>query len=71
MARPAPNNLEELRLISVRTNPLIMSDVCMMLAEGCHLQRLSLVEAELTDYNVAELCQVVSGARFLYEFDIR
>ena len=56
LARSAPNNLEELRLISVRTNPLIMSEVCLMLAEGCHLQRLSLVEAELSDYNIAELC---------------
>lgn len=41
-----------------------------MLAEGCQLRKLSLAKAELSDFNMTEMCEVIRNARFLIELDI-
>lgn len=70
LKRTVPNNLEEFRLIEVRTNPFIMSKLCSTLSQVCHLRKLSLASAELSDQNVTGLCSLVKNARFLIDFDI-
>lgn len=68
--RVVPHNLEELRLISIRTGPLVTGQITRALAEGCHLRKLSLVNAHLSDTNMRELCDIIKHARFLVELDI-
>lgn len=70
LEREAPDDLEELRLISIRTSPYITSRICHMLADSCHLRKLSLVNAGLSDQNVGELCQMIENALDLVELDI-
>ena len=41
-----------------------------MLAQQCHLRKLSLIKAELSDSNVSDICTMLKTARFLIEFDI-
>ena len=52
MERRFPRNLEELRLISVKTSPLIMSELVETLAEDCVLKKLGLIACQLSDTNV-------------------
>ena len=65
-----PYNLEELRLIGNRTSSPVTSQLCEHLLQGCHLRKLALVQADLSDQNVNKLCQVINKARFLIELDI-
>ena len=58
-------------MISIRSSPLILGQLCALLAEGCNLRKLALVAAGLTDSNIEELCKIVQSARFLIELDIR
>ena len=41
-----------------------------LLAFGCHLRRLSIVNGELSDINIRQMCKVIKRARFLIELDI-
>ena len=49
LAKPVPNNVEELRLISNRTGSFITSQLCDSLMNNCFLRKLALVQAELSD----------------------
>ena len=55
MKRVGEGCLEELRLISVKTSPLIMSELVESLAEDCVLKKLSLIACQLSDTNVPYL----------------
>ena len=43
LGRPFPNNLDELRLISVKTSPYMITDLMETLSEQCLLRKISLV----------------------------
>lgn len=70
LRRSVPNNLDELRLIGIRTVPLITGKIMESLSDGCHLRRLSIVNGELSDITVRHMCNVVKNARFLIELNI-
>ena len=70
LKRQVPSNLEELRLIGMRTVPLITGKIMESLAFGCHLRRLAIVNGELSDINMRQMCKVIKHARFLIELDI-
>lgn len=71
LAVEQPDNLEELRLIRIRTSPYITSRICEVLSTGCHLRRLSLVQAGIEgENNVSNLCLAIERAYDLIELDI-
>ena len=59
LERQVPNNLEELRLIQIKSGPIVISELCQMLAESCSLRKLALAAVELSDLNVDELCEII------------
>ena len=70
LKRHVPNNLEVLRLVSIRTGPLVTGKITELLADGCHLRKLTLSNAELSDFNMRETCSIIKNARFLIYLDI-
>ena len=68
--RPFPDNLNELRLISVKTSPYLMSGVVETLSEHCLLKKLALVDCSLSDAHLPHLLTMMSNARFLIEIDV-
>ena len=71
LSREVPDNLEELRLIEIKTIPDITSRICEILAQGCYLRVLSLVQAGIeTEKCVSELCQFITNNTELIELDI-
>ena len=70
LKRLVPNQLDNLRLIGVRTVPLITGKIMESLSDGCHLRRLSIVNGELSDITVRLMCNVIKKASFLIELDI-
>ena len=71
LSRDIPDNLEELRLIEIKTIPDITSRICEILAQGCHLRILYLVQAGIeTKKCVSELCQFITNNDNLIELDI-
>ena len=54
----------------MRTSPLLAGELCEFLSTSCLLSKISLSEIGLTDANVKDICTIISGARFLVDFDI-
>ena len=67
--RPFPNNLEDLRLISVKTSPMMIEYLLDKLGENCLLRKLCLVKCSLVDSHVPRIINSLGG-RFLIELDI-
>jgi len=70
MKRPFPKQLEELRLISLKTGPIVMTKLCKFVSLQCNLRKLALVQVQLSDTNAVHLCKIIDEARFLEELDI-
>ena len=67
--RTFPNNLSDLRLISVKTSPLTISNLLDKLGENCLLRKLCLVKCNIVDSHVPKIINSLAG-RFLIELDI-
>ena len=70
LSRPFPDNLHDLRLISVKTSPYMITDLVEKLSENCLLKKISLVDCCLTDAHVPPLQTMIEEGRFLVELDI-
>jgi Ran GTPase-activating protein (RanGAP) involved in mRNA processing and transport len=70
LSRTMGNNLEELRLVSCRTSPQVMDSLLAHVAENCTLNKLGLVEAQLTNTHVEKLRNLIQRGRLLRELDI-
>ena len=70
LKRPFPDNLDELRLISVKTSPYMITDFVETLSENCLLKKLSLVQCCLMDSHLPHLLKMLDNSRFLIELDI-
>ena len=63
-------SLEELRLISIKTSPLMVTKLIDRLAEGCYLKKFTLSQCCLSDTNVPAIVSIVDDARFLVDLDL-
>ena len=64
-----PYNMEEFRLISCKTSPLISLGIVNLFSTGCFIRRLALVEARMNDEMIKPLCEIMEKSRFLIEID--
>ena len=70
LARPFPGNLQDLRLISIKTSPYMITDIVEKLSENCLLKKISLVDCCISDSHVPPLLKMVEDGRFLLELDL-
>jgi Ran GTPase-activating protein (RanGAP) involved in mRNA processing and transport len=51
-------------------NAFLGSRIIELLGAGCNLRKLSLVQCYLNENDVAEICRIISGSRFLIDLDL-
>ena len=63
-------NLQELRLVSCKTLPIVIDDLLTIVSENCTLTRLGLVEAQLGPSHVDKLKTLIRTGKSLRELDL-
>ena len=64
------DNLQEFRLVSCQTNSHILENMLHEMSLNCNLQKLGLVEAQLTNVHMEYLVEIIISNRFLQDLDL-
>ena len=64
-----PRNLEELKMIDVKSNPALNDELINKLF-GCQVRKLTLVNCELSEKTFETLVSFVNTSSYLYELDL-
>ncbi|CDW72588.1 UNKNOWN [Stylonychia lemnae] len=70
LKRTFPKNLEDLRITNCKITSTCSANILISIKESLYLKRLSLVKANLSDYCIGLLSQVLTSSRHLIDLDI-